>query len=236
MLKNRIERLKGNSGSILFIVLLVMTVLIVLASAAYYTVNANRSELVTEYTDTQTYTSATAISKMVSSALQGETTDATKNSFTDLQDLVSNLTNEGDFVWQRKLPPSTGCSRNTPSSTYDDRGANAHIRLKQRSLQRKEVKTTEILDSTIVRFPRLSALTDFSHGAGLDSGEVIWGVSESHRTFISITPIPISNRLWSKTAFYADLSARKRFVVVLLCTRPVSTPLTWTVGKQILSG
>ena len=107
--------MKGNSGSILFIVLLVMTVLIVLASAAYYTVNANRSELVTEYTDTQTYTSATAISKMVSSALQGETTDATKNSFTDLQDLVSNLTNEGDFVMQRDYPHQRNFRRIPPS-------------------------------------------------------------------------------------------------------------------------
>lgn len=229
--------MKGNSGSILFIVLLVMTVLIVLASAAYYTVNANRSELVTEYTDTQTYTSATAISKMVSSALQGETTDATKNSFTDLQDLVSNLTNEGDFVMATGTTPINGMFEEyTVKITYDGtEGANAHYTLETTVLYNgKEVKTTEILDSTIVQIPSSISFDRFFTATGLCSGEVYLGVSEvTSNVYLDNAMTYFKQGYGAKTAFYADLvCAGSVSMSYFYVPDSVSTPLTWTVGNN----
>lgn len=63
----KFSNLKSKRGSVLFIVLLVMSVLIVLASAVYYTVAGQREQVVAEYSGEQAYQTALSVDNIVTS-------------------------------------------------------------------------------------------------------------------------------------------------------------------------
>lgn len=63
----KFSNLKSKRGSVLFIVLLVMSVLVILAAAIYYTVAGQREQVVAEYSGEQAYQTALSVDNIVTS-------------------------------------------------------------------------------------------------------------------------------------------------------------------------
>lgn len=88
----KFSNLKSKRGSVLFIVLLVMSVLIVMAAAVYYTVASQREEVVAEYNGEQAYQTALSVDNIVTSYIVNK-----KNSNPFKQKMVS-LANGASFT------------------------------------------------------------------------------------------------------------------------------------------
>ncbi len=66
MMKRAFRRLKSGKGSILFFIIAIMSVMIVLASAVYYSTISARQQVEIEYGNEQSYQSAIALNNLVS--------------------------------------------------------------------------------------------------------------------------------------------------------------------------
>ena len=66
MMKRALLRLKGGKGSVLFFIIAIMSVMIVLASAVYYSTVSARKQVEIEYGDEQSYQSAIALNNIIS--------------------------------------------------------------------------------------------------------------------------------------------------------------------------
>lgn len=75
----RINRLKARNGSVLFIVLVMMSVMIILASAVYYTVSSNTGQVVMEYSEMQGYETAVSMLDLFDSVLLSPSDTTLKN-------------------------------------------------------------------------------------------------------------------------------------------------------------
>lgn len=58
MMKRALLRLKGGRGSVLFFIIAIMSIMIVLASAVYYSTVSARKQVEIRYGDEQSYQSA----------------------------------------------------------------------------------------------------------------------------------------------------------------------------------
>ena len=92
-MKKSIKRLKQNKGSVLFLVLAVMTILIIAASAVYYMVMSNRGSVQTRYDDEQAYQTALSVSNGVSEYIDAYLSGISSSSgkLNDSNDLVSAI-------------------------------------------------------------------------------------------------------------------------------------------------
>lgn len=237
MLKLKLKQAFANKGSVMFIVLLVMTVMIVLASAAYYTVSANTASLENEYKDTQTYTSATAISKMVSSALRGgTTTDAANNKLDDLQTMVSGLTNEGDFMMATGTTPVAGMFEDyTVKITYNGTSGNIATYTIETSVmyEGKTVTTSEVVTCSLVATPSSLSFDRFFTSTGLCAGDVAICVEEITSSTFFDNAFTRFIGTTKTTDFHADIicAGSVGFVGMFKCTQ--TDPMTWTIGNDM---
>lgn len=94
----RVKRLRKKAGSVLFIVIIVMAMLIALATGAYYTAYTARLSIVDNYNYSQLYLSATSISDMAISALSNTQTDTTYNNFETFTKAVQGMKTVGQTV------------------------------------------------------------------------------------------------------------------------------------------
>lgn len=107
-------RLKRKHGTVLFAVIAVMSLLIAMASAAYYTARASYNTVVSNYDHSQLYISAISAADMVTEAIMNSASStgeqspynkngaATANQFKPLQDKIKNdLQFKGDKVTAR---------------------------------------------------------------------------------------------------------------------------------------
>lgn len=76
MMKRALLRLKGGKGSVLFFIIAIMTVMIVLASAVYYSTISARAQVEIRYGDEQSYQSAVSLNDLVTEYLNTKTEDA----------------------------------------------------------------------------------------------------------------------------------------------------------------
>ena len=92
-MKKSIKRLKQNKGSVLFLVLAVMTILIIAASAVYYMVMSNRGSVETRYDDEQAYQTALSVSNGVSEYIDAYLSGISSSSgkLNDSNALVSSI-------------------------------------------------------------------------------------------------------------------------------------------------
>ncbi|MCL1881907.1 MAG: hypothetical protein FWF76_06990 [Oscillospiraceae bacterium] len=103
-LEERLARLKSKRGSILFIVLVIMSFMVILSTAMYYTVMSNRQAVVMSYRDTQAFQTANDVLSVVQSFLftpgtdHQELSDAVFNSGEDVVSLAENI-DEGIALW-----------------------------------------------------------------------------------------------------------------------------------------
>lgn len=76
MMKRALLRLKGGKGSVLFFIIAIMTVMIVLASAVYYSTISARAQVEIKYGNEQSYQSAVSLNDLVTEYLNTKTEDA----------------------------------------------------------------------------------------------------------------------------------------------------------------
>ncbi len=84
-------RLKKRRGVVLFAVIGIMTLLIVMASVAYFTARSSYQTVVSNYDFSQTYLSATSVADMMLAAVAYDTSTDTNNDYTELRTLIENL-------------------------------------------------------------------------------------------------------------------------------------------------
>ena len=76
MMKRALLRLKCGGGSVLFFIVAIMSVMIVLASAVYYSAVSARKQVEIRYGDEQSYQSAVSLNDLVTEYLNTKTEDA----------------------------------------------------------------------------------------------------------------------------------------------------------------
>lgn len=76
MMKRALLRLKSGRGSVLFFIIAIMSVMIVLASAVYYSAASARKQVEIRYGDEQSYQSAISLNDIVTEYLNTKTEDA----------------------------------------------------------------------------------------------------------------------------------------------------------------
>ncbi len=95
MMKRALLRLKGGKGSVLFFIIAIMTVMIVLASAVYYSTISARAQVEIKYGSEQSYQSAVSLNDLVTEYLNTKTDDAFVDAIIALSPNKS-LTTKGD--------------------------------------------------------------------------------------------------------------------------------------------
>lgn len=95
MMKRALLRLKGGRGSVLFFIIAIMSIMIVLASAVYYSTVSARKQVEIRYGDEQSYQSAVSLNDLVTEYLNTKTEDAFVDSIIALSP-NSSLTTKGD--------------------------------------------------------------------------------------------------------------------------------------------
>lgn len=95
MMKRALLRLKGGKGSVLFFIIAIMTVMIVLASAVYYSTISARAQVEIKYGNEQSYQSAVSLNDLVTEYLNTNTDDAFVDAIIALSPNKS-LTTKGD--------------------------------------------------------------------------------------------------------------------------------------------
>lgn len=70
-MRRLLGRLRNKNGSVLFLVVMVMSLLVIAASATFYIVNNQRNAVTVKYSSEQSYQWATSVSKTVSSYIDG---------------------------------------------------------------------------------------------------------------------------------------------------------------------
>lgn len=95
MMKRTLLRLKGGKGSVLFFIIAIMTVMIVLASAVYYSTISARAQVEIKYGNEQSYQSAVSLNDLVTEYLNTKTDDAFVDAIIALSPNKS-LTTKGD--------------------------------------------------------------------------------------------------------------------------------------------
>lgn len=95
MMKKALLRLKGGKGSVLFFIIAIMTVMIVLASAVYYSTISARAQVEIKYGSEQSYQSAVSLNDLVTEYLNTKTDDAFVDAIIALAPNQS-LTTKGD--------------------------------------------------------------------------------------------------------------------------------------------
>lgn len=95
MMKRALLRLKGGKGSVLFFIIAIMSVMIVLASAVYYSTVSARKQVEIKYGNEQSYQSAVSLNDLVTEYLNTKTDDAFVDAIIALSPNKS-LTTKGD--------------------------------------------------------------------------------------------------------------------------------------------
>lgn len=95
MMERALLRLKGGKGSVLFFIIAIMTVMIVLASAVYYSTISARAQVEIKYGNEQSYQSAVSLNDLVTEYLNTKTDDAFVDAIIALSPNKS-LTTKGD--------------------------------------------------------------------------------------------------------------------------------------------
>lgn len=148
----KFSNLKSKRGSVLFIVLLVMSVLIVMAAAVYYTVASQREEVVAEYNGEQAYQTALSVDNIVTS-------------------YIVNKKNSDPFK-QKMLGTGVGSSFTATKDDIDlgvDNLGDCEVRVERISNTSYKLITEVKVDEQYARLERIIELTTQVTPAGFDN-------------------------------------------------------------------
>lgn len=109
MMKRALLRLKGGKGSVLFFIIAIMSVMIVLASAVYYSTVSARKQVEIEYGDEQSYQSAIALNNIISDYI-------TKKPNSDFVKTIAGMKTNGETIVSTSADGIEGFSELAPGS------------------------------------------------------------------------------------------------------------------------
>lgn len=102
MLMKRIGKMKQKKGAVLFAVIAVMSLLIAMASTAYYTAKSAYNSVVSNYDYSQLYLSAISVSDMVAQAVTNDSASTATgvgiNNYTPLRDAILTMETPGESI------------------------------------------------------------------------------------------------------------------------------------------
>lgn len=107
MMKRAVLRLKGGKGSVLFFIIAIMSVMIVLASAVYYSTVSARKQVEIEYGDEQSYQSAIALNNIISDYI-------TKKPNSDFVKTIAGMKTNGETIVSTSADGIEGFSELAP--------------------------------------------------------------------------------------------------------------------------
>lgn len=107
MMKRALLRLKGGKGSVLFFIIAIMSVMIVLASAVYYSTVSARKQVEIEYGDEQSYQSAIALNNIISDYI-------TKRPNSDFVKTIAGMKTNGETIVSTSADGIEGFSELAP--------------------------------------------------------------------------------------------------------------------------
>lgn len=107
MMKRALLRLKGGKGSVLFFIIAIMSVMIVLASAVYYSTVSARKQVEIEYGDEQSYQSAIALNNIISDYI-------TKKPNSDFVKTIAGMKTNGETIVSTSADGIEGFSELAP--------------------------------------------------------------------------------------------------------------------------
>lgn len=127
MMKRALLRLKCGRGSVLFFIVAIMSVMIVLASAVYYSAVSARKQVEIRYGDEQSYQSAVSLNDLVTEYLNTKTEDAFVDAILALAP-GSSLTTQGTGTDSfAKLAEGLGDYKVTVTKITGDSSDEKHI-------------------------------------------------------------------------------------------------------------
>ena len=131
MLKRAFLRLKSGKGSILFFIIAIMSVMIVLASAVYYSMIASRKQVEIRYGSEQSYQSAVSLNDIVTDYLNANSENAFVEAIINLDPdnesknkLITTGSEEGGFA---ELAAGLGDYKVTITKLSGDSGDEKHV-------------------------------------------------------------------------------------------------------------
>lgn len=127
MIKRAFMRLKSGKGSILFFIIAIMSVMIVLASAVYYSMIASRKQVEIRYGSEQSYQSAVSLNDIVTDYLNANSENAFVEAIINLapnKTLTTTGSEEGGFA---ELAAGLGDYKVTITKLSGDSGDEKHV-------------------------------------------------------------------------------------------------------------
>ena len=127
MMKRAFRRLKSGKGSILFFIIAIMSVMIVLASAVYYSMIASRKQVEIRYGSEQSYQSAVSLNDIVTDYLNANSENAFVEAIINLapnKTLTTTGSEEGGFA---ELAAGLGDYKVTITKLSGDSGDEKHV-------------------------------------------------------------------------------------------------------------
>lgn len=121
MILNKLYRLKRKKGAVLFVVIAMMTLLVIMATAAYYTARSSHKTVINNYDFSQLYLSAVSVSDMMVGAITNEAVDGSSaNNFKAIKEEVVKDTftkitaKTNNIVGKTSLSDILDAARNSP--------------------------------------------------------------------------------------------------------------------------
>lgn len=127
MMKRAFRRLKSGKGSILFFIIAIMSVMIVLASAVYYSMIASRKQVEIRYGSEQSYQSAVSLNDIVTDYLNANSENAFVEAIINLapnKTLTTTGSEAGGFA---ELAAGLGDYKVTITKLSGDSGDEKHV-------------------------------------------------------------------------------------------------------------
>ncbi len=125
--KQAFLRLKKGKGSVLFLVVAIMSVMVILASAVYYSVTAARKQVEVKYDSQQAYQSALALNEIVVDFINIKNDDAFVQSIIGLNTDETLTTSNGDGAGFSELAGGLGDYKVTVKKIKGDSTDAVHI-------------------------------------------------------------------------------------------------------------
>lgn len=125
--KRALLRLGKSKGSVLFLVVAIMSVMVILASAVYYSVTSARKQVELKYDSEQSYQSALALNDMLSDYIGIKTNDSLVVSIIGLNENDELVTTSDDGTGFSELTGGLGDFKVTVKKLKGNAGDSVHI-------------------------------------------------------------------------------------------------------------
>lgn len=125
--KNALLNLKKSKGSVLFFVVAIMSVMVILASAVYYSVTSARKQVEVKYESQQSYQSALALNDMITDYIGIKTSDSLVISIIGLEENDELVTTSTDGTGFNELAGGLGNYKVTVKKIKGGAGDSVHI-------------------------------------------------------------------------------------------------------------